>query len=708
MLVSRLGLVARGERRQVEQVRARRNLRSRSDVDRLDHAVHRRVEVDLHLHHFDRHQALTARDLLACLDGDRGHDRGHISLDLTIWHALEAVRDVVRVDLNPAPTASTQRRETALTRHECDRLIIDVLDLDHGRPVLSLNLEELWRQLANLDRDGVTVDEVAIGRGLRFGEALWRTCVHTGEEILALLATLGVEIEQGGGDERLREQRTTNARRTTLEEPIEPTRGVAVFDEVIVGQHLEHHRAVGQATLDDDARIAQRLLQPRDRFLTVATVGDDLGDVGVECASDHIACAEARVDADARAARDIEDLDLAASGREAHVGLLGVEARLDGCAARLWRVLRGELCAERDLDLCVHEIEPEDALGDGVLDLEASVHLEEVEGLHVGEEQELCGSCANVTASLGHAARGLADALINLWLETRGGRLLDDFLVTALHRAIARPERPDRPVRIRQDLNLDVTRALDVLLHEQRAIAEGADRLGGRRMECVGELVVAAHQSDAATTTTGGGLEDEREADLLGHHSRLLGVLDRATRPGAHGDLVFLRERLGADLIAEQAHDAAGRSDELDACVFACIREVGAFAKETPARPHSVDAELGAFAHEPFDVEVARDAGARGIDHEGIAECDGRIGHLDKRRARIRICIKGDEFDRLRIAPAPNARRAHKTHSGLAAVDDRDAHRLDAIARNPSGRRVIQSLAPYRSCSPLTGGVFVI
>jgi hypothetical protein len=70
-----------------------------------------------------------------------------------------------------------------------------------------------------------------------------------------------------------------------------------------------------------------------------------------------------------------------------------------------------------------------------VLDLEAGVHLEEVELAVLVEE--LDGAGVVVAARLGDLDRGLAHGLADLVGEVRGRGLLDQLLVAALGRAVA-------------------------------------------------------------------------------------------------------------------------------------------------------------------------------------------------------------------------------------------------------------------------------
>ena len=65
-------------------------------------------------------------------------------------------------------------------------------------------------------------------------------------------------------------------------------------------------------------------------------------------------------------------------------------------------LLEGKLLAGRDADHRLHDVDAGDHLGDGVLDLHARVHLEEVEVV-VLVDQELAGAGADVVDRLGRS-----------------------------------------------------------------------------------------------------------------------------------------------------------------------------------------------------------------------------------------------------------------------------------------------------------------
>ena len=89
-----------------------------------------------------------------------------------------------------------------------------------------------------------------------------------------------------------------------------------------------------------------------------------------------------------------------------------------------------------DAHLAGDQVDVGDLLGDGVLDLDARVHLDE----HVMAalvEQELHGARAGVVDLAGERDRVGADLRPQFVWQVRRGRQLDDLLVPTLHAAVA-------------------------------------------------------------------------------------------------------------------------------------------------------------------------------------------------------------------------------------------------------------------------------
>ena len=131
---------------------------------------------------------------------------------------------------------------------------------------------------------------------------------------------------------------------------------------------------------------AQRPVQPGERLVTVAAVGDDLGDHRVVLGRDHVTLGHAGVDPDPRPDGEGQGLDGARGRRERALGVLGVEPSLDGVPGGRRRIPFQPATAG-DVDLQLDQVEPGRQLGDRVLHLEPGVHLEERE-LPLGRLEE--------------------------------------------------------------------------------------------------------------------------------------------------------------------------------------------------------------------------------------------------------------------------------------------------------------------------------
>ena len=118
----------------------------------------------------------------------------------------------------------------------------------------------------------------------------------------------------------------------------------------------------------------------------------------------------------------------------------------------------GEFFAAGDAELRLDQVDAGDEFGDRVLDLDARVHLDEVE-LAVFVHEELDGAGVLV-ADLGEAAaEGLADLLAHLGRDLERRRFFDQLLMAALDGALALKERGHVAVLVGEHLELDVARA---------------------------------------------------------------------------------------------------------------------------------------------------------------------------------------------------------------------------------------------------------
>src|SRR5690606_16226505 len=191
-----------------------------------------------------------------------------------------------------------------------------------------------------------------------------------------------------------------------------------------------------------------------DGLVTVIAIGDELGDHRVIVRRHRIAGKHVRIHAHARTARRVPGPDPAWAGGEL-VRVLGIDAAFDRMAAQLDVALAQiELLASGDTQLLLDQIDAGDHFGDRMLDLDAGVHLDEEElAVFIQELERARTAIPHLAAGLGTA---LADALDQRPVDARRGGFFDDFLVAALHGAVALAQPDGLALAVRQHLDLDV------------------------------------------------------------------------------------------------------------------------------------------------------------------------------------------------------------------------------------------------------------
>src|SRR6266536_3581209 len=174
----------------------------------------------------------------------------------------------------------------------------------------------------------------------------------------------------------------------------------------------------------------------------------------------------------------------------------------------------GDLLATGDGELHRDQIEPRRLLGDGVLHLDPPVQLEEVEVAAV--DQELDRAEAPIADLVRERDRRAAHSLAHLDVDRGRRRLLHHLLMPPLDRAIALAERVDVPVLVREQLDLHMSRTLEVALEEDGLVSECGLGLAARRGDGVGELRGLANASHPPAATACGRLDHQRKPDLVG------------------------------------------------------------------------------------------------------------------------------------------------------------------------------------------------
>ena len=388
----------------------------------------------------------------------------------------------------------------------------------------------------------------------------------------------------------------------------------------------------------------------------------------------------AAVEADAGAARGAVGGDATGVGPEALRRVFRGDAALQGGAAQhdvlLVEPEVGECLARGDADLRLHEVDVGDLFGDGVLDLDAGVHLDEhvlARSFAGRVHEELDGARVDVADRFGEGDGVAMQGRAQFVGDVRRRRDLDDLLVAALHGAVPLEQVHGVAGRIGEDLHLDVARAHDGLLQEHSCVTEGsaglAHRLGDGRRKPRG-LLDAAH---AASAAAGDGLHEDREPDIGSLRDELVDILRRLRRPqhrNSRGDGVVL----GGDLVARHLERPRRRSDEGDAVLGRPCRELRILGEESVARVDGIRPGGECHADDLVDIEIGADRMARLADHVGL------VGLLTVDRAAVleRVHRHGAGTEFVCGAERPNG--------DLATVRDQDLSEHAHLAgRSSSG-----------------------
>lgn len=245
-----------------------------------------------------------------------------------------------------------------------------------------------------------------------------------------------------------------------------------------------------------------------------------------------------------------------------------------------------------------------------MLDLQAGVHLEEIEFLALGIIDELDGA-GGFIGNRGTKIDGrLVQAGAGCSGKAGGGGLLDHLLVSPLQRAVALAERDHLALAIAEDLHLDMPglgyKTLDINARIAEACPCGALHAFEGRFQAFG--ITAKLHPDAAAA--GRAFQHDGIADRLGRRECFIGARKQtgagqkrhAARPGEFTRRMFQAE--GREVLRP-------RADEGNAFGGKALGETDIFREEAIAWMCGLSACRLAGGDDRIDVEIAF-AGRRG------------------------------------------------------------------------------------------------
>ncbi len=283
-----------------------------------------------------------------------------------------------------------------------------------------------------------------------------------------------------------------------------------------------------------------------------------------------------------------------------------------------------------------------------MLDLDARIDLDEVEGAGVRIHQELDRARAVIVGGVADLDGVVGEFGTLTVIEIGRRRALHDLLVATLHRTVALEEMDDGAVLVAEDLDLDVAGALDQLLQVDLVLAEGRLGLALGGGDLLQEARLVADDAHAASAAAPGGLQHDGIADALGlglHDLHVVGQrIGRRHHRHAGGD----REVARGDLVAELAHRLRRGTDEDDAGVGAGLGELGALRQKAVAGVDGVGAALARHPDDLGDREIGLDrpqAAADLIGLVGLKSMQGELIFLGEDRDRLQAEFVGGTED---------------------------------------------------------------
>ncbi len=308
--------------------------------------------------------------------------------------------------------------------------------------------------------------------------------------------------------------------------------------------------------------------------------------------------------------------------------------------------------------LPLDQVEPGDALGDRVLDLQPCIHLQEkVSALGIDDKLDRAGTSITHRTSGRHGI--CADALAHGGIDDRRRCLFDHLLASPLRGAVALAQVDAVAVGVGEHLHLDVAAALDQALQHERAVAEGAGRLAARAGQGLGQGGEVMHQPHAAAAAAGHRLHQQRQTQAagLGKQRGVALVVAQVARRAGHAG--FEHAALGQRLVAHGGDGRGRRADEDKASLETGLGELGALGQEAVARMHGIGAGAAGGVEQRIDAQVALGRGR-------LADAHRLVGLGDMRRQGISGAVDSHG------AVAQGARRADHAASDFATVGDED------------------------------------
>ena len=265
----------------------------------------------------------------------------------------------------------------------------------------------------------------------------------------------------------------------------------------------------------------------------------------------------------------------APGGRREFIGVFGVDAALKRMPLERYVFLpETQFFAGRNANLLLHNVNAGNHFRDRMLHLHPGVHFNKEKFPILKQEFEgACTAVANLAAGL---CATFAYLVAQACVECRCRRFLNNFLVAALHRAIAFAQIHSIAVGIGQHLEFNVARILQKFFHVYHGIIKRCLGFGTGHGHRVEQRRFGMHYAHAAPATAARSLDNNRVTNRAGDLDYFRRIFRQSAIHAGHTwDTGFFHRLFGGDLVAHQAYGFGSRTNEHEAAFFDTLGKVG-------------------------------------------------------------------------------------------------------------------------------------
>ncbi len=320
-----------------------------------------------------------------------------------------------------------------------------------------------------------------------------------------------------------------------------------------------------------------------------------------------------------------------------------------------------------------------------MLDLDARVHLDEIERLAIHVVEIFERPCPTIRDTFGKPNRSGAKIGAHGIGQRHGWRFFPDLLAAALERAFPL-EQMDRTGAVAENLHFDMTRVTNEGLDIDPVIAEPGPSLVHRRGECGDQLFSGIGDTDTAPATASGSLDHHRVADPFSHLDRRVETGDTSVAARDHWHACLDGGRARVYLVTHPLDRGRVGAAEGHAQLAYAAGELGALGEEAVTGMHRIRTALRHRFQDRVDVEI-------GLRRRRRADHDHLIGH--PRGQHIAVGFRND----LNRPNTQISRCSDDAHGDLAAVRDQKLLNAGTLRRH-SDTSISHSTSPGSMLSP--------